>query len=153
LADAFLRRFREEIRKDVQTISEDAMSLMQEYHWPGNVRELQSAIKQAIVQTSGPVLLPEFLPAAIRGGRRGVAPTEAPPSADSLEHLIQDRIAAGGGNLYSEVVEWVERRLLANAMKHTRGNLSQAARMLGISRPTLRAKLNALELGGDAQDA
>jgi nitrogen regulation protein NR(I) len=149
LANAFLRRFREELRKDVQSVSEDAMSLLQEYRWPGNVRELQSAIKQAIVQASGPVLLPEFLPAAIRGARRDAA-MEAPASTGALEKLIQDVIAAGGCNLYGEVIEWVERRLLADAMKHTRGNLSQAARLLGISRPTLRAKLNALNLTAEA---
>lgn len=150
LAESFLRRFRTEIKKDVQTISEDAMSLLQEYHWPGNVRELQSAIKQAIVQASGPVLLPEFLPAAIRGGRKGASSAGAAPSAGAIDMLIQERIAAGSGDLYTEVVEWVERRLLADVMKHTRGNLSQASRLLGISRPTLRAKLNALGLGGDS---
>ena len=154
LAETFLRRFSREIKKDVLKISEDAMSLMQEYHWPGNVRELQSAIKQAIVLASGQVLLPEFLPVAIRGERRRGVSTDLPPAVgNSLEKLIQERIAAGGGNLYGDVIEWVERRLLADAMKHSRGNLSQAARLLGISRPTLRAKLNAFDLGGDSKDA
>jgi len=149
LAECFLRRFREELGKDVQAISEDAMSLLQEYHWPGNVRELQSAIKQAIVQASGPVLTPEILPAAIRGERRRNAP-EGPAEAPALDRLIRERLASGGDNVYAEVIEWVERRLLADAMKHTRGNLSQASRLLGISRPTLRAKLNALNLGDES---
>jgi nitrogen regulation protein NR(I) len=152
LAVSFLSRYSTEIGKDVRGISDDALSLLQEYRWPGNVRELQSAIKQAIVQASGPVLAPENLPAAVRGGRRAEGMPDDASGATALDRFIQQRVTAGTGSAYAEVVEWVERRLLAQAMKQTRGNLSQAARMLGISRPTLRAKLNALDLSmaGDA---
>jgi nitrogen regulation protein NR(I) len=146
LAESFLRRFREEVKKDVQGISEDAMSLLVEYRWPGNVRELQSAVKQAIVQASGPIVQPENLPAAIRGERPLTPILNEASGAPALDRLIQERIAAGTSDLYEEVVQWVERRLLSDAMKHSRGNVSQAARLLGISRPTLRAKLNALSL-------
>jgi len=150
LAESFLRRFRDEVKKDVQGVSEEAMALLQEYRWPGNVRELQSAIKQAIVHASGPIIQPENLPGAVRGERFRAAALNGPQTAPALDRLIQERIAAGTGELYDEVIQWVERRLLADAMKHTRGNLSQAARLLGISRPTMRAKLNALDLTDDS---
>jgi len=151
LAESFLKRFAKEIGKEVLGISEDALSLMQEYRWPGNVRELQSAIKQAIVQASGTILLPDHLPTAIRGGQRRPV-QEGPAEAPALDRLIRERLAAGGDNVYAEVIEWVEQRLLADAMKHTRGNLSKASRLLGISRPTLRAKLNSFGLGDASSD-
>src|SRR5262249_3842238 len=52
--------------KDVRTIAPDAMELLLSYAWPGNVRELQSVIKQAVLQTTGPVVLPEFLAKSVR---------------------------------------------------------------------------------------
>src|SRR6478672_10157026 len=67
LAEHFVRRFGPELRKEVRAIAPEAMELLRRYPWPGNVRELQSVIKQALLQATGPVLLPEFLPAALRG--------------------------------------------------------------------------------------
>src|SRR4051794_9575044 len=66
LAEHFVRRFGQELKKDVRGIAPEAMGLLRAYPWPGNVRELQSVIKQALLQTTGPVVLPEFLPAVIR---------------------------------------------------------------------------------------
>jgi DNA-binding protein Fis len=100
---------------------------------------------------AGPALLPEHLPATIRGERRRAA-SNAPVEVPALDRLIRERLTSGGDDVYAEVVEWVERRLLADAMKHTRGNLSKASRLLGISRPTLRAKLNALGVGDASSD-
>ena len=71
LAEHFVRRFGRELKKDVRGIAPEAMELLRRYPWPGNVRELQSVIKQALLQATGPVLLPEFLPAAVRGQGKG----------------------------------------------------------------------------------
>src|SRR5262249_40124193 len=69
LVEHFVRRFNRELGKDVQRIAPETLDVLREYSWPGNVRELQSVIKQALLQTTAPVLLPDFLPAAVR--RRG----------------------------------------------------------------------------------
>src|SRR4029079_3325032 len=66
LARHFVRRFSQDLKKDVHTIPEETLAVLQQYAWPGNVREFQSVIKQALLQTTGPVLLPEFLPASVR---------------------------------------------------------------------------------------
>ena len=70
-----------ELGKTSSEVSPEAMELLVGYSWPGNVRELQSVLKQALLQATGPVLLPEFLPArtaqavaaaGLTGGRRPV---------------------------------------------------------------------------------
>ena len=68
LLEHFLRRFSRELGKEVCDVSPEALECMMHYRWPGNVREFQSVLKQAILQAIGPVLLPGFLPPAIRGG-------------------------------------------------------------------------------------
>ncbi len=71
LVEHFVRRFGRELGKDVRGVSPEAMELLRRYPWPGNVRELQSVIKQALLETTGPVVLPEFLPAAVRREESG----------------------------------------------------------------------------------
>src|SRR3954452_17869293 len=66
LAEHFVRRFARELRKEVRGVAPESVELLRRYPWPGNVRELQSVLKQALLQTTGPVVLPEFLPAAVR---------------------------------------------------------------------------------------
>ena len=72
-----MKRFAKELQKDVQTIADESLELLKQYSWPGNVREFQSVIKQALLQATGPVLLPEFLPESIR--RRSEASQVRPP--------------------------------------------------------------------------
>ena len=123
------------------------MELLRRYPWPGNVRELQSVLKQALLLATGPVLLPDFLPPALHP-----QPAEAPsvvtpdgaPSDPGLEHFIDERIRAGSEDLYAEAVRRLERSLLTHVLRHTGGNQLQAARLLGITRGSLRAKLRDL---------
>src|SRR5262249_19643748 len=58
----FLRRFSRELGREVQDVSPEALERLGGYSWPGNIRELQSVLKQALLQASGTVLLPAFLP-------------------------------------------------------------------------------------------
>ncbi len=145
LAEHFVRRFGRELKKDVRGIAPEALELLRRYPWPGNVRELQSVVKQALLQTTGPVVLPEFLPAALRNGEKaagGVGPVS--PDLGGLTEFIRDRLRAGTTDLYAEYQALTDRCLLAEVLRHTGGNLSQASRILGITRATLRTKLNAL---------
>jgi two-component system nitrogen regulation response regulator GlnG len=146
LVDHFLRRFGRELGKEVQGIAPEALAALRGYSWPGNVRELQSVLKQAILQATGPVLVPEFLPAPVRAGDRTVpapALTDQPDLAP-LTLFIQQRLQAGSTDLHAEFHALTERHLLVELLRHTGGNQSQAARILGINRATLRSKLAAL---------
>jgi two-component system, NtrC family, nitrogen regulation response regulator GlnG len=143
LARHFLRKFSRDFRKEVQEFSPEALELLARYPWPGNIRELQSVIKQALLEAAGPVIVPEFLPAAIRSGQEKKPATEpAPPSASAdLAAFIRERLQSGSTDLHAETLALLERLLLTEVLRHTNGNLSQAARILGITRPTLRTKL------------
>ena len=143
LAQYFLRRFATELGKDVKQVSPETMDILRAYSWPGNVRELQSVIKQALLHATGPVLLPDFLPATVKGG---AAPAEPPRElvAPALEDYIQHQLQAGASDLYANVLRAVKQRLLTNALRHTDGNQAQAARLLGLSRSSLRNELRTL---------
>src|SRR5690606_2818366 len=103
----------------------------------GNLRELQSALKHAVVEATGPVLLPEFLPESLRAPAAGQG--RSPLGAEeALVDLIRRRIAGGTQNLYDEIIQGVERTLLGEIVHHVDGNIRRAAAILGISRSTLR---------------
>jgi len=138
----FLRRFGTELGKDVADVSPEALDVLRRYSWPGNLRELQSVIKQALLHAAGPILLAEFLPESVRHRE----PEEPAAAADLsvLDDYIKRRLLAGDSDLFGEVVRDVKHRLLTHALRATDGNQLQAARLLGVSRSTLRNELKSL---------
>jgi two-component system nitrogen regulation response regulator GlnG len=152
LAHYFLFRFNRELGLRLVDISAEALQLLQAYPWPGNVRELQSAVKQAMLHASGHLLLPEFLPDEVRkraGEKAPEGPAPQPGGPLGLDALIESCIRAAPGRVYKEVIEAVERLLLARALRHTHGHQARASDLLGLNRATLRAKLKDLALSVD----
>ncbi len=146
LAHHFLRRFSRELGKKVQSIAPSTLQLLERYSWPGNVRELQSVLKQAILHATGPELLPDFLPASLRG-EADLQPSAPEPQAfPDLARIIQDRLDADSTDLYAEIQAVTERQLFLQVLRYTDNNLTRAAQILGISRTTLRGKLSTLGL-------
>jgi DNA-binding NtrC family response regulator len=147
LVDHFVHRFSRDLGKTIHGVSNEAMEILTRYSWPGNVRELQSVLKQAILQASGPVLVPEFLPDSVRPGGGAVsagAVSIVRGDFPDLQKFVQERLAGAPTELYAEFQAATERVLLREVLARTENNLTQAARILGISRPTLRTKLSAL---------
>jgi two-component system nitrogen regulation response regulator GlnG len=140
----FLRRFSRELGRKIQDVAPEALERLRRYSWPGNIRELQSILKQALLQASGAVLLPAFLPDLTgKLGKSGFAP----PSAEfGLEAFIGQRLGPDVQDLYAEVHHQVDRLLLPRVLEYTGGNQHRAARLLGIARQTLRQKLRDLGL-------
>jgi two-component system, NtrC family, response regulator AtoC len=147
LTDYYLRRFARELDRPISNVTPETLAMLQGYRWPGNVRELQSVLKQAILQTPpGGVLLSDSLPSAIS---EPLAPTEdraQPATPFDWDQFIAGRIAAQSENLYREAQELMERELLVRVLQHTDGNQVQAARILGITRGSLRTKIKALNI-------
>jgi two-component system nitrogen regulation response regulator GlnG len=161
LAHYFLFRFDQELDLDVRAFAPDALQLLQTYPWPGNVRELQSVIKQAMLNASGHLIVPEFLPENLHQAAplsSPVAPASAPdagsaalgePAAGDLQRLLDALLPGADGHLYEKVLEVVDRIVLERVLHHTRGNQSQASELLGLHRSTLRLKLKSLGLAVD----
>ncbi len=144
LVQHYLHRFNRELGKDVQSVAPEALALLRRYPWPGNVRELQSVLKRSLLQTTGSVLLPDFLPAALR---KKATEVEGISDRDegSLRQFIDERLTAGGAdNLYEQTLHRMERLLLTRVLRHTGGNLLQSAKLLGITRGSLRNKVREL---------
>jgi two-component system nitrogen regulation response regulator GlnG len=143
LVKHFLSRFARVLGKPVCEVSGETMDLLVRYSWPGNIRELQSALKQAMIQTTGPVLLPEFLPAALReadGATLAAAPGSGSPTSE-LDGFIAAQIQTGTQSLHADLIAYVERILLDRVLRYAEGNQSQAAQILGITRGSLRNKI------------
>jgi two-component system nitrogen regulation response regulator GlnG len=140
LIDHYLRRFSQELGRDAVEIAPEAMDLLKGYSWPGNVRELQSVLRHAILHTPGSTILPESLPTQLTNH------ASPPPAAGdfSWDDFVNERIAQGTTSLYAESVERLEREVLVRVLRHTAGNQLQAAKILGITRGSLRNKIRLL---------
>jgi two-component system, NtrC family, nitrogen regulation response regulator GlnG len=149
LAHYFLFRFDRELGLDLRGFAPETLDLMQNYAWPGNVRELQSTVKQAMLNASGHIVVPEFLPEEFRRGQDPVA-TDRPESAtNDLAGFIESLLQRGETDLYRNVIEAVERVLLTRVLRHTHSHQAQASELLGLNRTTLRHKLRSLGLAVD----
>ena len=147
LVQHFLRRFSRELGREVREITPEALELLCGYAWPGNIRELQGVLKQALLQATGSVLIPAFLPDSLRGASEPIGgQVSGADGGFSFEEFILRRLKEGTTTLSAEVHQQLDRLLLPLALRHTRGNQVQAARVLGISRQTLRAKTRELGL-------
>jgi two-component system nitrogen regulation response regulator GlnG len=145
LIQHYLRRFSRELGREVREVDPELLARLRGYSWPGNIRELQSVLKQALLQASGTVLLPAFLP-EFPAGSGEAAPAEASGEEFNLDGFIRQRLGPGVGDLYAETHRQVDRVLLPRVLAYTGGNQHQAARLLGIARQTLRVKLRDLGL-------
>jgi two-component system, NtrC family, response regulator AtoC len=127
LARHFLAEFSRKFKKDFVDVAPDAAEALLRYAWPGNVRQLRNLVERIVLLESGPRLLAEHLPPEILDVAGGAGAALRPGESLSLAQI--------------------EERHIRQVMRMTDGNKSQAARVLGISRPTLIEKLK--RMGGD----
>lgn len=137
LAEVFLKRYSRTLRRDVRGLSARALEELRQYRWPGNVRELQNAIEGAVATTRGTELTVEDIEAVLEG-RPG--PRSLPDGAGAgCEQPLEP------GFSLSKAMERYERELIVRAMEQG-GSISQAARLLGLSRQNLKYKLQKYNL-------
>ena len=130
LAEHFLQRFAAKNNRPVLAFSREALDAMSNYHWPGNVRELENMVERAVVLSRGEILSVEDLPAQIARGE----PTNGEQPVASDSPLINLEV----GTPLAEV----ERRVILETLRHTGGDKSAAARLLGIATRTIYRKLD-----------
>ncbi len=150
LASAFLVRARREGLPDKQ-LDKSAFDLLAAYDWPGNVRELENLVRRVAALSPEPVITAREIEREMRPGTRkeqGSGAFEAEVEA-LLSRYFLARLSAveeADGEIYSSVIEQVERPLIKLALAATRGNKVKAASILGLNRNTLRSKINSLGL-------
>jgi two-component system, NtrC family, response regulator len=149
LVSYFLQRHSVEMGIATPTIQDEAMEFLRTQSWPGNVRELESAVRRALLVTPGfPITLSDVRRATASTASR----TETNQSLSALAKESLTRAARGEPvKVYTELLATFERELFAQAIKLACGNQVRAARWLGISRFTLRERLQRFGLSTDSK--
>jgi DNA-binding NtrC family response regulator len=139
LAEHFIAKFNERLKKQIVSISPEAVAELVGYNWPGNIRELENLMERTILFCEGPEIRVSDLPPEIVGA--------APAPASAVAGEGEPRPAAGSlKEAVRAETERVERELIQRALDATGGNVTQAARKLKISRKSLQTKMKELGL-------
>jgi DNA-binding NtrC family response regulator len=142
----YLRRYAHELGREVREVAPEAMERLRGHAWPGNIRELQNVLKRALLRASGSVLLPAFLPENL-GDTRAPETSSVPSGEDlGLMSFVRSRLDADARALYAETHRQADRLLLTQVLEYAAGSQQRAARLLGITRRTLRLRLQELGL-------
>jgi PAS domain S-box-containing protein len=132
MARFFIEHYNGKFKRQIEGISPEAEGLLLAHDWPGNVRELRNAIERSMILEDTAYIRPTSLPIAVRGTDTHFA------EASAFEQI------SSPGDAMSLVEQ--ERRLLVQALEKTAGNQTQAARLLRITRDTLRYKMKKFNL-------
>jgi two-component system nitrogen regulation response regulator GlnG len=141
LVDYFLQRLTKSggLPRKVTKISSEALKILDKLPWPGNVRELENAIERAAVVARGDSILPKDLPAEVREPRAVSIPPE--DLAAAIDAAVRPLYALAKKDPKVKIMAIVERELITRALVETSGNQVQAAKLLGITRATLRKRI------------
>jgi DNA-binding NtrC family response regulator len=148
----FLRKHGPTLGNAEPSILPEAIEFLREQQWPGNVRELENAIRKALLLAQNYTLNLDHFRAALSKSN-----TPQPSAARSLSEYIDDLLAAARRgeitDVHARVIETAERELFARAINEAQGNQTKAARWLGVTRVTMKAKLVqfGLHSSGDAE--
>ena len=135
LAEYYIDSFRNRLRKQIDSVSPEALAAFARYHWPGNVRELRNVIERAMILEDGNEITMKYLPRALIADLGLSSETKDNRHADEPVWL-----PASGLSL-----EDVEMSLVRQALERSGGNQTKAAELLAISRDQLRYRMKKLE--------
>jgi two-component system, NtrC family, response regulator PilR len=128
LAQHFIKKFADELGKDVEGMDPAAFEMLSAYHFPGNVRELENLIERAVALARSPLIGCDLWPPTVSQSRDGKTSPQIPSSGVDLDQLLGD----------------YERSMLIDALKLSGGVKKKAARLLGISFRSFRYRLEKL---------
>jgi nitrogen regulation protein NR(I) len=141
LVDYFLSRYARDSGADNPGITEEAKAVLGNYDWPGNVRELGNAIHKALIFNRGAPVSREDISQAISDEG---APSKREPAAgeEAVRRWLREALSdKSEDNLFDARMDRIASMLISEALKATGGNRTQAAKLLGLSRPTLHSKI------------
>ncbi len=150
LVNYFLKKFARDQETAPKSISSGVVKALEAYHWPGNVRELENIVRRALVVAKGDAILLSDLPQEIVGQsvtQNATATVSSAPSASGeagatdVVSLTRKLFQWARKDPKLKLIPAVERELVLQALKETSGNQVQAAKLLGITRATLRKRI------------
>jgi len=159
LVSHIIKKFNERLKKNISGIADDALSALEAHTWPGNIRELENVIERTILFCKGErierVDLQLAIPAesardapAIARTTSGAMPplVDDEPDDDAVNGEVRDSTSGSLKDIVRAETSRVERELIVKALDETGGNVTQAARLLKISRKSLQMKMKELGL-------
>ena len=167
LVDFMLQRISKEGSAKVVHVSKEAMQVLSRYDWPGNVRELENTVQRSVVIAQGDTILKKDLPAEILAAVEGrvehtpaTEPSDEKESSGSLDTVpgaslselsheeIMDLLYEKLREKYDKgLLQELERELTVRVLKETKGNQVRTSSILGITRTTLRKRIETYGLG------
>ncbi len=148
----FIEKFKNEFSLQNKSMSDDAIDYLVNYSWPGNVRELENVVKRAMVVTPGSLITLKDLKGIINLSPSQLASEDLEELA--LEDIVYKKLSSFLSkfdqlepmDLYTTIIQMVERPLISLVLQKTRGNQIQTAKVLGINRNTLRKMIKVLKI-------
>jgi DNA-binding NtrC family response regulator len=146
LVNYFLRRYAAELDIDNPGITPEAVTLLNCHRWPGNVRELANAVHKALIFNRGAPIPAQEMAQAVGGGTMRHS-LSAAGTGQILRQWVREAITSGEEpNKFEATVDHFASILVSEALNLTHGNRSRAAKLLGLSRPTLHSKIEKYRL-------
>lgn len=152
LVDFILQRLAKRSKSKRKAVSAEALRILVDYRWPGNVRELENVIQRCAAFATTDTILPRDLPAEIvTNSAAGGAPTASPgargpdslqPAGEGVNRLLDDCYAHLRKTAGNSILVTIEKEMVQRALDETGGNLASAARILGMTRTTLRKRIS-----------
>jgi two-component system nitrogen regulation response regulator GlnG len=171
LVHYFLRKFSRIYKQPEKSIHQDALLALQGYRWPGNVRELENVMQRAFVVSKGDIILGSDLPSEVTGpaaqsltrlGKENpqheasrdtaIAPRESGvepssnPASDDIDAMLKSLFHWARHHPELPLMPMVERELVRQALREVQGNQVKAARLLGMTRATLRKRIEKFDI-------
>ena len=143
LAAHFISQFAEELGREIEGLTDDAMAVLRRYDWPGNVRELKHLLYRAIIACDSNMLHPEDILSVLPISAEGGEPTLV--NAAAKEVIRKSRRIACSDAPLKRARAVFEGRILKEALKEADDNISEAARRLGIHRKSFKHLLDEYE--------
>lgn len=145
----FLSRYAVEVQMDNPGITEEAVKILKSHPWPGNVRELANTIQKTLIFNRGAPICPEDITQAISGrilGKRDSAKADDKVIRQWIRNSLASKTTE---NIFDKCMDRFASMLISEALNLTGGNRSRAAKLLGLSRPTLHSKIEKYRLKFD----